>query len=55
MEYERRLTVTRRSYTWSYPAFRDLIIYDYVFKNTGLIVSTQTQQVVTNPQDFQRP
>ncbi len=48
------VTVTRRSYTWSYPGFRDFIIYDYVFKNTGLIVSTQTQQVVTNPQDFQQ-
>ena len=30
------VTVTRRSYTWSYPAFRDFIIYDYVFKNTLL-------------------
>jgi hypothetical protein len=48
------ITITRRSSTWSYPGFRDFIIYDYIFKNTGLIVSTQTQQVVSNPQDFQQ-
>jgi hypothetical protein len=48
------ITVTRRSYTWSYPGFRDFIIYDYVFRNTGLIVSTQTSQVVSNTQDFQQ-
>lgn len=48
------ITITRRSCVWSYPGYRDFIIYDYVFRNTGLIVSTQTQQVVTNPQDFQQ-
>ena len=48
------ITVTRRSYVWSYPGYRDFIIYDYILKNTGLIVSTQTQQVVTNPEDFQQ-
>jgi hypothetical protein len=48
------ITVTRRSYAWSYPGYRDMIIYDYVLKNTGLIVSTQTQQVVSNPQDFRQ-
>ncbi|MCC6396926.1 MAG: hypothetical protein IT282_07890 [Bacteroidetes bacterium] len=36
------ITVTRRSYTWSFPGYRDFIIYDYVFRNTGLIVCTYT-------------
>ncbi|NIT61536.1 MAG: hypothetical protein GWN00_36650, partial [Aliifodinibius sp.] len=31
------ITVTRRSYVWSYPGYRDFIIYDYKFKNTGKI------------------
>lgn len=36
------ITVNRRSYVWSYPAYRDFIIYDYIFKNTGAMVSTLT-------------
>lgn len=48
------VTVTRRSYVWSYPGFRDFIIYDYVFKNTGDIVSVLTEEVVPNTQDFQQ-
>ncbi len=42
------ITVTCRSYDWSFPGYRDFIIYDYVFKNTDSIVSNQTQQVVSN-------
>jgi hypothetical protein len=38
--------VTRRSYVWSYPGYRDFIIYDYVFKHTGEFVSTLTGIVV---------
>jgi hypothetical protein len=48
------ITITRRSFVWSYPGYRDCIVYDYTFTNTGLIVSTQTQQVVNNPQDFRQ-
>lgn len=48
------LTVTRRTYQWSFPEYRDFIIYDYVIKNTGEIVSVQTGQVVPNTQDFQQ-
>ncbi len=40
------ITVTRRSYVWSYPGYRDFIIYDYIFKHTGQVVSTLTQEVV---------
>jgi hypothetical protein len=40
------VTVTRRSYTWSFPGYQDFIIYDYIFKNTGDIVSTITNGVV---------
>ena len=40
------ITVTRRSYSWSYPGYRDFIIYDYTFKNTGRIVSTLTKTVL---------
>lgn len=40
------ITVTRRSYVWSYPGYRDFIIYDYTFKNTGVIVSDFTNLVV---------
>lgn len=40
------VTVTRRSYVWGYPGYRDFIIYDYTFKNTGVIVSTLTGEVV---------
>ncbi len=42
------VTVTRHSYTWGFPGYRDFIIYDYSFKNTGLIVSDFTSQVVPN-------
>ncbi len=42
------ITVTRRSYVWSYPGYDDFIIYDYSFVNTGQIVSTLTNEVVTN-------
>ncbi len=48
------ITVTRRSYQWSYRGFRDFIIYDYVFKNTGDVVSLQTDTVVPNTDDFQQ-
>lgn len=46
------VTVTRRSYVWSYPGYSDFIIYDYVFKNTGEMVSLYTSQVVPNKADF---
>ena len=42
------IRVTRRSYVWSYPGFRDFIIYDYVFKHTGEFVSTLTGVLVPN-------
>lgn len=42
------VTVNRRSYVWSYPGYRDFIIYDYTFKNTGIIVSNFTNTVVPN-------
>src|SRR5438309_2860419 len=45
------ITVTRRSSVWSYPGYRDFIIYDYVFKNTADYVSTLTGVVVPNPAD----
>lgn len=48
------ITVTRRSYQWSYPGFRDFIIYDYVLKNTGDFVSILTSQVVPNTDAFQQ-
>ncbi len=40
------VTVTRRAYVWSYPGAQDFIIYDYSFKNTGIMVSTLTHLVV---------
>jgi hypothetical protein len=40
------ITVTRRSYVWSFPGYNDFIIYDYIFKNTGNIVSDFTSQVI---------
>jgi len=43
------VTVTRRSYVWSYPGYSDFIIYDYIFKNTGVMVSNFTNEVI---QDF---
>jgi hypothetical protein len=48
------ITVTQRSYVWGFPGFRDFIIYDYTFENTGRIVSTLVGQVVPNTQDFQQ-
>gem|GEM_PF-577749 len=48
------VTITRRTYQWSYPGYRDFIVYDYILKNTGDIVSVQTGQVVPNTQDFQQ-
>ncbi|MEW6511948.1 MAG: hypothetical protein AB1428_13435 [Bacteroidota bacterium] len=40
------ITVIRRSYVWSYPGYGDFIVYDYVFKNTGIMVSTLSSLVV---------
>lgn len=48
------ITVTRRSYVWGFPGFRDFIIYDYEFENTGEIVSTLVGRTVPNVQDFQQ-
>ena len=48
------ITVTRRSYQWSYRGYRDFILYDYVFKNTGEVVSVQTGGVVPNAENFQQ-
>ena len=42
------ITVTRRSYAWGFPGYRDFIIYDYVFRNTGIMVSPMTGVVVPN-------
>ena len=39
------VTVTRRSYVWSFPGYRDFIIYDYTFKNKGIMISTFTNAV----------
>lgn len=36
------ITITRRSYVWSFPGYSDFIIYDYSMKNTGIMVSTLT-------------
>ena len=40
------ITVARRSYVWSYPGYQDFIIYDYTFKNTGIMVSNYSRQIV---------
>ncbi|HTR98402.1 MAG TPA: hypothetical protein VML00_01560 [Bacteroidota bacterium] len=40
------VTVTRRSYAWSFPGYSDFIIWDYVFTNTGKIVCDYTSQVI---------
>ncbi|MFW5972509.1 MAG: hypothetical protein ACOCTG_00840 [Bacteroidota bacterium] len=48
------ITVSRRTYVWSYPGFSDFIIYDYTFTNTGEIVSMLAGETVSNPQDFQQ-
>ena len=40
------ITVTRRSYAWSFPGYNDFIIYDYTFTNTGNIVCDYTSQVI---------
>jgi hypothetical protein len=48
------ITVTRRTYVWSYPGYQDFILYDYLFENTGLMVSEQADQVVPNTDAFQQ-
>jgi len=48
------VTVTRRSYVWSYPGYSDFIIYDYIFKNTGEIVSLLSAETVPNTDAFQQ-
>ncbi len=48
------ITITRRTYVWSYPGYRDMILYDYSFKNTGQMVSIQSDQLVPNPEAFQQ-
>lgn len=48
------ITVTRRTYVWSYPDYDDFIVYDYTFKNTGQMVSLLSQQVVPNTEAFQQ-
>jgi hypothetical protein len=48
------ITVTRRTYVWGFPGFRDFIIYDYILENTGHIVSTLVGEVVPNVEDFQQ-
>lgn len=48
------ITITRRTYVWSYPGYRDMILYDYLFENTGQMVSIQSNQLVPNVQDFQQ-
>jgi hypothetical protein len=39
------ITVTQRSYSWSYPGYRDFIIYDYTFKNTGNVALPSVSKV----------
>ena len=46
------ITVTRNSYVWSYPDYNDFIIYDYVFENTGRMVSTQGDTTLSNTDNF---
>jgi hypothetical protein len=46
--------VERRTYVWSYPGYDDFIIYDYVFRNTGNIVSMLTGETVSNTGAFQQ-
>lgn len=48
------VSVSRRTYAWSYPGYADFIIYDYVFKNTGRIVSLLAADEVPNPEEFQQ-
>ncbi|MCF7905314.1 MAG: hypothetical protein K9M49_09215 [Candidatus Marinimicrobia bacterium] len=40
------ITITRRTYTWSFPGYTDFIIHDYVFKNTGVMISNYIGDVV---------
>jgi len=42
------ISVTRRSYVWSYPSYDDFIIYDYKLKNTGKIVSLEGDTLIEN-------
>lgn len=48
------ITVTQRSYVWGFPGYRDFIVYDYTFENTGRIVSTLVGEVVPNVDEFQQ-
>ena len=48
------ITVTRRSYVWGFPGYRDFILYDYTFTNTGRVVSTLVGEVVPNVDAFQQ-
>ena len=48
------ITVTRRTYIWSYPLFRDMILYDFTLENTGRMVSTTADQIVPNLDDFRQ-
>lgn len=40
------ITVRQTSMAWSYPGYRDFIIYSYVFKNTGDVAIPSINQVV---------
>ncbi len=40
------ITVTQRSYSWSFPGYSDFIIYDYVFKNTGDVAIPSVDKIV---------
>lgn len=48
------ITVTRRTYVWSYPHLSDIILYDYVLENTGDMVSTTADQIVPNLDAFRQ-
>lgn len=39
------VTVKQRSYAWSYPGYRDFIIYDFVFTNTGEVAVPSINQI----------
>jgi hypothetical protein len=48
------ITVTKRTYVWGFPGYRDFIVYDYTFVNTGRMVSTRVGQVVPDVAPFQQ-
>lgn len=48
------LTAEQRTYVWGFPNYDDFIIFDYIFTNTGNIVSTSTGDVVPNTDQFQQ-